>query len=711
LLSLEAFHDVKWIVERLGLKSLHDGALKVMLKAISEAYFKMHDLLPHGKSWRVWVGTDTFFGSASTKLPGVDEAIVEDLEEWTNPTPAEHPQWDDRRALIKRGMELTRNRNMRFTKKGWNVDGFIGRMSEWIANGASSGPGLDGTRKTKASMLLQRGCDGIRQMLFDNSDLSYTTYIKSERKKNRATVAAGDSVWLQMCFVFPGLSDAVASVFPSSLKGGVKLDQWLTWCRRLKGGKNVAMPIDQSKFDHIPTKEEVHDAVFDLREKARSMAGWTVEQELVSEILLTRLKHGGTISFKKSSGMWTGPVHHGILSGWWMTAALDTYFNGAEYLAICERARVIPRLDDDEMCFQGDDVNKVGGNYAENCAIAGEYQKVLNVHPSKFWISTKCGEYLRNVFWWDHNNDRPCRSGYLARSVPSMLYAQRWTSGMMSARSIVDSWSSLASRSGNSVLCSELCVEDLLGFFGQGTSRSDIQDWLRTPTAIGGAGVLPHHGGRLLQCTEEERGLDKNEYEKGLTRTEFSDLPASARAMAIASGHQISAILPGNQAARECVDTLVGATHLKGGKNTVRQVLGPARDLGNMSVRSKPGVPSRPQFDMDPMFHTPLLRARIQDKDLDGVCDLFEVYEADRIRHFHRTWSRSVWIRWLMDKLPSGVPTTFGYATDVAKKCASLMRWPLGRVTPSAINACAASCVAEGRRVLQASFGLHGMAA
>jgi hypothetical protein len=426
--------------------------------------------------------------------------------------------------------------------------------------------------------------------------------------------------------------------------------------------------------------------------------------------MLAQLRDGGTITFKAKGKTWTGPVTHGILSGWFITAAIDTLLNGTEWMALCKRAGFPPKLTRETTCFQGDDVIKVGGGYLENCKIASEYQKTLDVHPSKFWISTSEGEFLRNVFGWDHNNSRPFRYGYVARSIPSMLYAQRWSNGMMNARSIADSWSSLASRSGNVSASLKHCLNDLAGYFGS-VDHSLIRSWFATPTALGGAGLMPYSGGDLIRCTEHEMGLKKNEYEAGSYKTEAADLSTDSRLSAIAFGKQICQILKIEAKPLDCVDTLVGALQLKKGKELPKQKLEKADLLGPLTCVGVSGVPDRPKFVMDPIYHTPLLRSKIRERDLAGVCALFDACEAPRISDYHKNWSRSVWIDWLCGTLPKPTVTQFGFASDVCAFHAVNMCWPSGKVTSQRVRACAAAASCSGRQVLLTNTYLHGMCA
>jgi hypothetical protein len=582
-----------------------------------------------------------------------------------------------------------------------------------MANGASTGDGVPGTRKTKVSMLLREGRDGLHRLLMDSGIPDYNAYIKSERKKNRGTVAAMDSMWVQMAFVFPGLLKAIDSLFPTSLSG-LKLNDWLTWASRMRSGTVVAMPIDQSKFDHIPTSGEVADIVEWMVSQARTMPGWSNEQGLVAEILLYRLRQGGTITYKSGNRTRRAQVRHGVLSGWYITAGLDTVLNGLEYVAICQRSQVTPALKREEVCFQGDDINKVGGNYHENCRIAEEYGAVLNVHPSKFYIDTGRGEYLRNCFGWDHQQNLPFRRGYVARSIPSMLYAQRWSQGMMNARSIVNSWSDLASRSGNTAACREHCRRDLFGYFKTKVSMRTIDDWLSTPTPAGGAGVLPYRmGQRMVSCTEQALGLKKNEYESGLFKTELQDLPPTARHQARKFGIQISQKIPALQqvAPTAVVDTLVGATHLKNKKPQPDQELLDGLPIEFTECGGNRVVPPRPNIKIDPMYSSPALRQMARDRNLDGILSLIDPGDVDRVKRYHKLWSRNVWISWLLGELPSDNLSSFGTANDVCSHVKVQMLWPAGKVTMARVRGCAAAAVMRSRAKLGACRHLREMRA
>jgi hypothetical protein len=719
LLDEGRLRQLRKVSQELGLDKMTDAQILHMLKILSDTFFKYGSLLVEKgedpRSWEMWVGMDTWFGAATMGEEGADDAIWDDIKEWTNPDAKDFPQWDDRRALMREGMELMKTKRLDFSgAKGWSMDEFIARPSEWIANGASTGHGIEGTRKTKVSMLLKEGTAGIKNLLMDATVPQYDAYIKSERKKNRGTISAMDSIWIQMAFVFPGLARAINSVFPTSLVGGVKLEQWMSWSRRMCQKTAVAMPLDQSKFDHIPTSGEVADVVQWMVTQARRMSGWSPEQEYVSELLVWKLREGGTIKYRGAKKTISSRVTHGILSGWYITATLDTVFNGMEYLAICKRAGMIPRMTADEVCFQGDDINKVGGNYHESCCLAEEYAKVLNVHPSKFFIDVERGEFLRNTFGWDARKNVAYRCGYLARSLPSMFYAQRWSQGMMNARSIVNSWSDLASRSGNLKACLEHCRRDLFGYFKGRVSLKDIDDWMSTPTPAGGAGVLNWRlGQRLVSCTEQKLGLRKNEYEAGLFKTELSDLPAGGKLVANRFGREIRDAIPDlkNASPSDIVDTLVGATHLKNKKQETQQELKPALPIDFSSAGGHRIVPPRPKVKIDPIYSSPVLRRMAQDGNLEGICELVESSDAARVRLYHRLWSRNVWISWLLGELPSDNLSTFGVANDVCASVKIPMAWPSGRVSMARVRGCAAYAAIRSRARLSMSSHLVEMRA
>lgn len=665
--------DVKRVICDLGLKGLDDSQLLGVLKKTSDFFFKHHGDAPNGRSWRVWVGTDTWFGAATEKEEGAFDEIASDVQSWVDPRREDVPQWDERRDWIGKGFRWIReNRPVHFRKGGWTISEMIQRPSEWMANGASSGIGISGTRKTKASAILRGGAELIKNQLYRSDPLEYNVYIKNERKKNRGTVAAGDSVWLQMVFVFRGLKEALSESFPTSVDGGVPLKKWVKWCQRLGDGRSCGMPIDQSGFDHVPTVSEVHGLLSYLVDQARQQVGWTQEQEEVSILLLARLLDGGEARFKALGKERRFKVRHGILSGWYVTATLDTFLNVCEWAGMCVKGGVSPEFSEYQ-CFQGDDVNHVGHSFGWCTRVAEAYRSTFDVHPSKFWIRTDAGEFLRNVY--GAKDGLPFRSGYLARSIPSMFYAQRWSDGGMTARSLISSWSDLCSRAGpQSVrLCLAMMESDLRGFLGESSVR--VRAWLSTPTPFGGGGVYPPAAGQAwFSLTEKDMGIQKNEYDSGRPRTGWDELSAEGlREIRDASRSFAHHLGLGPEESYLAMDALVSGLVLKRKqKQKQKETLVPiARPKYSGKLRPSRRMPNPPRLVGDPFWYGPVLLQRARDHDLGGVLDLVSPLDRTTVTQAYHGWSRNVWMDWLVGRLPTTNPQVFGRAKDV---CGSFKR-------------------------------------
>jgi hypothetical protein len=701
--------EVGGVVRALGLSKLCDAKLHHMLKKLGATMFKHHEDLPFGSTWDRWVGLDTWFGASTPLEPGADEDIEADLHSWVNPGSG-HPQWDRRRGMIERGHALLRLKApLVFKQPGWDIDGFLLQPSKWMANGAATSGSVDGTRKTKVSMLIARGRDGVRSLLFDRAPLLNRAYIKSERKKNRGTIAVEDSLWLQMVFCLWDINEAISAALPTPLKGGVPLRTWVTWCTKIQAG-GVGMPIDQSGFDHVPTISEVVAIVRYFLEQAALRPGWSAEQAYVAELIVQRLEEGGRLEYTRRDGRVTSiPVRHGILSGWFLTASVDTWLNVCEWCALSEEAGVPINLDPEETSFMGDDVNKCGGSFGLNTAIAERYMDTLDVHPTKFWIRKDRGEFLRKTYGWDRRHNRPMRRSYLGRLVPSLLYAQRWSEGVQSARATAKQWSAVASLAGDRSVVYSHMVRDLTGYLG--CSRALVEQWCRTPAPYGGLGFLPVDHSPWVALREKKMGIAKNEYELGLPASKFEDLTSKAKLDVLKMGSWFkSQGTPGTPA--DIMSTLVGSLHLKKVKEPDREQLLPcARPSCSSYNMGRCVVPRPPRFVGDPYLVQEVVRSAAREGSDEQLRQLIVATDWHIVVSLRRRWSRNAWMAWLMDELPQPSFAHFGFADDVCGHYRQELLVPSGKVNLERFTMMAAAAGYRGRRVLFEDHRLHSMCA
>jgi hypothetical protein len=699
--------NLKLLIHKLQLNRLNDEHLRLCLGKISDMYFKHKGNAPFGgcNAWRWIQGTNQFFGSATPDVEGQVEAVKEDIVSWVCPEPGDDDKWDEKRKICDEACTVMESEWLDVSsERGWSVTEFVSRISEWVANGACTSDALEGTRKTKVSMILRGGVAGIKKLLSASEKVKYRIYLKNERKKVRGTTAAPDDIWIQMAFVFPGLNKVLGKKFPTSLDGGISMKRWYLMCQALR--KGCGMPLDQSGFDHVPTKDEIVRLVEWLVSQARRMPGWSSEQERVSRILIKRMREGGEMEFEHRGDSWFYEVNHGILSGWTWTAALDTILNIGEWVACCRRAGVSMSLTWSLLAFQGDDVSLHGATEEEAVRVAMEYKKCLDVHPSKFWIDVD-GEFLRTWFGWDDVNHKPFRSGYPGRMIPSIHVAQRWSDGTMTAQAIVKQWSDLISRGGVRSACVAHMLNDLCGYFVH-ASREDVRCWLRTPKALGGAGCMTYQGGRYVKCTDKELSKVASTYADVQHATGFSDLSAQAKVQVRRTGNHLRNILgmPKSVSPAAVMQDLVSGVRVKKNapqqRETLTKTTSPHRGFLN-TVRRPAPTPPKPAFD--PLLSAGAIQDAINRKDMRTLLELIKPSDRPKVLAYHRRWSRNVWIDWILGRLPTDKPSVLGVASDVCAIHGGQTWLPTGKVTRERVTAVNMIAEQDARlRVLSDSY-------
>jgi hypothetical protein len=285
---------------------------------------------------------------------------------------------------------------------------------------------------------------------------------------------------MQMDYVGSAAEKVFFSVIPTSLKKGFGIQEWMRWQGRMSDGMFV--PVDQSKFDHVPSGSVLAKAFKLICDKSTPTGD--TEREGVAKILLRRLKRG----FVTFNGR-TWKHRRGVLSGWRWTSLIDTVINYAEHVAIAERLGI--SINKDLCCYQGDDTLIHCTGWDQAACLVEEYRSCLPVNPSKFFLAEDRTEYLRMVLYREseyRRTGRWRRRGYPARAVMSLLYANAWAGGTQTASSIASGWSKLASRVDNPSACWEHCIRDMCGFMR--CSRGDAIGVLKTPKNRGGLGYV-----------------------------------------------------------------------------------------------------------------------------------------------------------------------------------------------------------------------------
>jgi hypothetical protein len=288
------------------------------------------------------------------------------------------------------------------------------------------------------------------------------------------------SLHMQMDYVGARAESTFFSAIPSSLKKGFGIQEWMRWQGRMSDGMFV--PVDQSKFDHVPSGRVLSAAFRLICDKSTPVGD--VDRERVGKALQKRLKNG----FVTFNGK-TWRHRRGVLSGWRWTSLIDTVINYAEHVAIAEQLNIT--IHQGVNCYQGDDTLIFAEGWDEAACLVETYRNALPVNPSKFFLAEDRTEYLRLVLYRERDVAR-CggwrRRGYPARAVMSLMYANAWAGGTQTASSIASGWSKLSSRTDNPVACWEHCIRDICGFMR--CTRVQAIGILKTPKNLGGLGYV-----------------------------------------------------------------------------------------------------------------------------------------------------------------------------------------------------------------------------
>lgn len=656
-------HLVTNVLLELKMDKLENKLLLPALKLLKEVAFHHGDDLFPGYYFEL-CDMHNLFGAQ----PEDDEALAafdKQVEAWVSTRKPEDDEQSERTRLIERGLEITRAL-VGVCGPQPTFDEWV-KQDDWVTSGASTVPGVPGAQRTKASTVAHLTKEELQAQLHDKSHVRYKLLIKRERTKLRNLVTAPFSLHMQMSFVGSGLERKLWEVIPSSLKKDFGLKNWIRWHRNMTA--TMYVPIDQSKFDHVPSGYILNKA-FKLLCEISTPVG-DKERESIASILLRRLQDA-SVEFR-------GKVRshsRGVLSGWRWTSVIDTLINFAEHMAIAEKlgVPVIPGLN----CYQGDDTLIASKGWDTSAMLVEEYNEVLPVNPDKFFTSAVRTEYLRLVLLKE-GTSRWRRRGYPARAVMSLMYANAWAGGTQSAAAIVDSWSRLAGRVTNPTACFGHCISDLCGLLR--CTRFEAKNLIKTPKSRGGLGYgglgVASNWVQLVQdeLIEEER--------IGARRVNDWDLISpSLRKSTIEKRTRIyeGDILVGEASARALLKSLKGLGAHKVTKAYVR----PSMSIYLTKFRSGKSPPPPPRYVIPASTWSELVimtKGRVEDI---GPY-LLHPSDVSYLTAIRKRFPRWLYLDWLTGRFTPIVSSFWGASSDVIKYISTLIAedWrplPSGRV-------------------------------
>jgi hypothetical protein len=620
----------------LGFDSIDNGWLIGLFKELSEVAKKWGEVL-WPEYWKELVGFEAFFGAPPVK----DANFVDQITAWVEtPKPGDSPG-SDTRKVVEEGLREVARAQFEFREQ-LGVDEFLRSPSVWLANGATTGTRLPGSKGTKFSTYLASSRGDLIRDLFSTAEPKNVVNPKRERTKTRNTVSSDWDLYLQMKFVCQGVEEALESVFPTTLGRKVQqLERWRMWRNKMRG--SVGVPIDQSTFDHVPWMELIISMVRLLAESARRKSPEPEVHQRITEIIVSRLR--------TASVNWEGHTWRhlrGLLSGWALTSALGTLLNYVEFIGIVAvTGGRMPAVD--EFALQGDDDLIFAHSWNSAVTLVKTYMRVLPVNPGKFFVSSERTEFLRMVITTSRV------TGYPARAIPSLYYANAWAGGKLTVQSTASSWARLVQRDCPLHVVREHAIRDICGFTR--APRQHVEDLFHTPKSVGGLGFEVSRSTRWRRVVEENVSPDTGFETRRVAMTDPDKVPRRVRDLATANMRSHGGVFRDEGVARAAADAVlagVQGTSWNAVLDTQIRIerveaASTAHLLGGRFTDVSP-----PRLTIDSIFVAPVLRALMR-RGWSAVAGLFDERDLARVRVRWSGWSRNVWFDWVTGRLkPKG---------------------------------------------------------
>jgi hypothetical protein len=352
---------------------------------------------------------------------------------------------------------------------------------------------------------------------------------------------------------------------------------------------------------------------------------------------------------------------NGVLSGWRWTALIDTLVNSGELNAVSdyvkEQLDIEPKVGLD--VEQGDDIRLLTINYSAAVMIWYAYTKAkFNVNPSKFFISDKVDEFLRQV------TDGYSIHGYPARACTALVWrnpvSRELLNGEERIREACGSWNQFFNR--QKFRSDKIMVRDLAG--ANKISQDQVQSLLDSPACVGGLGYS-------ISFEKDWSGIEKG-------RVSFNYHFEKIPPLAVTLGKQysidpkiIEALWLPN------VEPPAGTTpDYRPGRIYQRKLFVPLK-------YNKPQVSSvNMRFcifrsDIPSSVVTVIKEQAIMTKNWVVLRDIVALHYKDIFDIIFKKFTRRVFIDWVLDRLPFATPIKPGWSSAATallhSKCANAM--------------------------------------
>jgi len=280
----------------------------------------------------------------------------------------------------------------------------------------------------------------------------------------------------------------------------------------------VCVPIDQSGFDHFPSKTWVIKVVKYLCSRFRPSSPEKNYYDRVSKAHLDGLRTC-QIRYGDVKWSWEG----GILSGWRWTALIDTIVNYVEYQGLKSLYKLSEAVPP---CMQGDDTMVFAPSEETAAQWVSAYERHFPVNKKKFFVDRGRQEFLRKICYPNGV------VGYPARAVASCVRHQAWQSGINTAAGFVKNAKTLIQRGFDEARVKSIYNTRIAEHLKAGVD--DVTKFLHTPCSYGGAGWYPLVNSawqmRSIDRVDDAFATDLNNYdEKLLWKSDWKMLTGKAR--------------------------------------------------------------------------------------------------------------------------------------------------------------------------------------
>jgi len=310
---------------------------------------------------------------------------------------------------------------------------------------------------------------------------------KREKKKLRGVVNASFQMYVEQAFVFQGMHELVVKTCNTPPGGGAKaVEWWKLLCSDAKYG--YLLPLDYPKFDHIPPWSWI-ETILDCVAAKCAPRGKRGDAMRACWVRLRARMRDCVVRVLGEDIKYMG----GVLSGWWITADLDTLINHVleRGLRSVYKLRVVRPSR-----VKGDDTLVYAVDRRGAIDWVEAFKSVFRLDAARFPTDGARGEFLRY-----HISKIPGRAGYSARAASGLLWSNAWQGeSVVSAASFCSTFELLIARGMDRHKCERCLLTRLASHFG--SSIKEASDWLHTPAAFGGRGWLPY-GVRMRECVRE----------------------------------------------------------------------------------------------------------------------------------------------------------------------------------------------------------------